>query len=419
MPMIQETLDYLNQLKRHTEGRQAILLRLSALEKQFHESHYRQQMAKACKGLTQTYEGRYFLLPNKDGLLILKDAPSESIDTSIHSLRMLMKDSQVIQGLDPIQGQSDLFTVWYDLADDYALFLSEMKGLIAGKLLLPSAIETLAEQTKRKPLKPTAQPETKSMSSGLKMVPVQAPSARAKDTPLDPERLHQLVQTIQVTDLEGLMQKQKVYASLPGKKAVTVMINHTVNFTQAIQRLMPSLEATPDRFLSRYLMAKLESQLLKNKPNLSNEKGIISSLTLSLDVLQSDMFKEFSQHVRSLQKSKLVLEFDLSDAIQNPDMFRQAMKTLHTDGYRTCLAGITPQAIDWLNLSQFDVEFYKIQLTEADEVTLDDEALIARLTWALNSIDKVKVILAGCDSQKAISFGRTCGLTLMQGTALP
>lgn len=416
MANTQVMLDYVNQLKRHTIGRTAVLVRLSALEKAFHESHYRQQMAMHLKQLASNNEGQYFMLPNFDGLVIVKNAKTDVIDTALNNVRHAVKDAALVRSLDPIQGVTDAFTVWYNLETHYPDLLDAITRILNDK---PVEIH-IPNQANNTPVKPTViQTETitKVKKPRGRLVPMPVIDMPEEEKPLDPESLLVLQRAIANADLEGLVKRQKIMAILPGQDPVPVMQQHFVSFDDVVKTYIPNIECTPDPYLSAYIAQQIDTRVMFNKPDISSQGVILSSVRLSLSSIISQGFDGFDA-VNAHQRKNIVIELDILAGMQNPALLNHALELLSDKGYKTCLGGIKPKAFHWLNIDRIPVDFYKIHCPMPNAEYLDDATFINQTKATLSKLELGKVILSGCDSEKVMKFGHTCGFTLMQGNLI-
>ncbi|MBL4836763.1 MAG: hypothetical protein JKY34_04230, partial [Kordiimonadaceae bacterium] len=196
---IDDMMDYVRQLRRHTDGRRALHIRLSSLEKHFREEHYRRFVASNFRTLISNATATMFALPNADVMLLCKDTPEDVLDAHLSNIRRKYKDSEVVAGINAVQGVSDAFVEWFDLEENYQGFYEYAHQLAeqlkAGKdapkknpnteTMLPKKSPGMLEINNRptERLKPAAR---------LKMVMVEASNEKAaKDTrELDIDLLH-------------------------------------------------------------------------------------------------------------------------------------------------------------------------------------------------------------------------------------
>lgn len=428
MANTQDMLDYVKQLKRHTEGRTAVIIRLSVLEKPFHESSYRQMMAACLTRLAQDYEGRYFVMPNRDGVVVVKEAHVDTIEMALNKVRASFAQSAVIKDLDPMQGVSDYFSSWYFLEKDYAKWQADMQKLVAAgsqPVDLGSAASgkpaTSANTGGAKTTKASQsedRPAMVRMPRSTRMVPVTPPKIDIPDKILNPESLLQLYTALKSTDLEGLLKSQWINAIVGTEAPQKVMLHRTVPFDAVVQMLVPNLEAQPDRILASFLMTLVDQRVVQSKPDMSSKNALLSSIKITLDTILSGAFASFDRSIDPASRKRVVIEIDMLDCIYNPAQMLRAMDQLSEMGYRTIIGGLEPHSFTWVDLSTLKVDFIKLRCRDQESDYTHDKELIKLVRDKVQSLAKARVILDGCDSPELIAFGQQCGINLFQGDAV-
>ena len=120
--IIDDMLDYVHALRRHTIGRRAFHIKLSALERHLQEPYYRRELASALRPLVQKNGARLFALPNADCIGITADATLNDLTGPMRDVHKRLKESEQLKALDPIVGVTDWFIEWFDLEQDYGDF---------------------------------------------------------------------------------------------------------------------------------------------------------------------------------------------------------------------------------------------------------------------------------------------------------
>jgi len=127
--IMDDLLDYVHRLRRHTIGRRAFHIKLSSLERPLHEPYYRREMASALRPLVQNKGARLFALPNADCVGVTAEATLNDLTSPMRDVHKRLKDSELLQALDPIVGATDWFIEWFDLEQDYADFAAYTQRL--------------------------------------------------------------------------------------------------------------------------------------------------------------------------------------------------------------------------------------------------------------------------------------------------
>jgi len=120
--IITDMQDYVYSLRRHTIGRRAFHIKLSALERYLQEPYYRRELASALRPLVQKKGARLFALPNADCVGITASATLNDLTAPMRDVHKRLRESEKLKTLDPVVGATDWFIEWFDLEQDYGDF---------------------------------------------------------------------------------------------------------------------------------------------------------------------------------------------------------------------------------------------------------------------------------------------------------
>jgi hypothetical protein len=423
---VQEMIDYVRQLRRHTEDRRAIHVKLSRLEKHFREEHYRRFAASALRPLITNNGATMFALPNADLVLMVQGARVDSIDTLLNHVRRKYRDAALLQNLDPVQGQSDAFVEWFELEEDYVGFRKYIEALGQslmgnaeteaatsagtqpdGKKTTPGRLEILARETQR--LAP---------SKKVKMVPIDAPVREEENRDIDPELLVQMVKAVRNADVGGMLRKQRVLAVLAGGQRQPVMIHKFVPRDVVFERLLNAPVSGENVWLDGYISDLLASRILFAAPNMANENSIASSIRATIKSIFDGSFDEFDQSLGAQPKSAVIVEFSAPDVLANFDLYKKAHAKLESAGFRLMISEVEIPALLWLNYASFEADFVKLRaphLPEGEWLSADLESHLKR---QIKNIGQARVILNECEKAEDVALGQRLGITLFQGAAV-
>ena len=424
-------VDFVKQLRRHVEGRRALHIRMSALERHFREEHYRLFAASALRGVIQRYGATMFALPNADLVLITKDARVDDIDPSLVTIRRKMRDSAVLAAIDPVQGVSDNFAVWFDLEADYDKFRTYVDQLCSFMRLGVQGANDTAEITNDEPEvaaepttatppanMPTESNQSRPKPSRIRMVPVTPPSKEILDRELDPELLLTLCKAMQGADVAGLLRKQFVKAVIGDAPPMSVLEHKFVPQALIYETLLTSRVQHANHWLEGYLDDLVARQVLLSTPSMPNETSLATSLKVTSGAVLSSAFDQFDRSVGQHPRSKVVLEFGAVDAIANPVQYLEASRQVVARGYRIAIGDLHPLAFLALDVEPMRAAFVKIVTPSGPIGDWLNSTTEMALHNKVERVGRARVILGGCDTSADIDLGRLLGITLFQGPAI-
>ncbi|UTW58661.1 hypothetical protein KFE96_17875 [Kordiimonas sp. SCSIO 12603] len=435
---VHEMLDYTKQLRLHTEGRRALHIRLSVLEKHLQEEHYRRFAAASFRTLKTDYGAASFSLPNNDLVLIVKDARVDVIDPMLNQVRLKFKEASALRTIDPIQGVSDAFVEWFDLEAEYDVFTKYVaklaQAVLEGKKIPASRNVSASKPKTKSKAKPDVNPDTgliKIAPQGdagaplpseppqkMKVSKIESPARKPQSKKLDPEMLLTLTKAITSADVGGLLRRQCVMAILGIQAPQMVMVHRWVPQQVVFDTFLKSKLTEVDPWLSGFLEDLIATRVLASDPNMENENSLASSLKVTAAGVLAREFDKFEEGLGNQSRGNIVLEFSSLDVTSNFAAYLAAREKLQTSGFKSCIAGVDPRALAWLNLGNLQSDFLKVMNPASTVETWLDRKEEDRIISIIEKIGSNRIILEGCHSSEDIILGQRLGITMFQGEAV-
>ena len=145
--------------------------------------------------------------------------------------------------------------------------------------------------------------------------------------------------------------------------------------------------------------------------------GQAFSVNLNVSTLQSPEFLEFDKSLKSGIRGSVVIELQLFDVFADLGSFMFARDYLRERGYKFCLDSTTQLSLPLIDREKLGFDLVKL-FWSAD---LYDQLKGPRsqdLRRATESIGSERLILARCDSERALEAGDSLGIMLYQGHLL-
>lgn len=399
--IVHSMMDYVHQLKRHTQSRRALHIRLSVLERHMQEPFYRREVASALRPLVTGKGAKLFALSNADCILVTHEATLDDIAPPVADIRKKLRDSETLAQMDPVVGISDQFIEWWDLETDYADFAAYTEQL-AEQLLLDF------------------QPKQKKPQRGTKgkATPKLSPPPEETERQLDAFILASVMRKLPNADVSSALREQTVMAVVGSNRPTPVLVHKYID-TFVLTSKLTGIDVTHhDRWLEGCLSEELAIKLLQLKPDLKNKSSMATCIRLTCAAIVSDVFDRFDATFKKAEKNAIVIEFSLVDILAHPRAYAAAYRKIESRGYKISLADVEPESLLWLDYEKLHATF--IKLRTPDGVTPDwlshdlEQDLIARIS----QIGRARVILAGCETDTDIRLGQQLGITLFQGKYL-
>jgi EAL domain-containing protein (putative c-di-GMP-specific phosphodiesterase class I) len=372
-------LEHLSALQDNSSGYYALHFHLSKLQV-VNRSEFQIKIAlNIMTDFFKQYEGTIFLCKDYDIFVIYKGNDRQLLEKAIFQLRYLFIDDPLAFIKENIENHR--FCTVYVLAFQWRDFYIACRKKI---LNVPSQEEY-----------------NENVQSEKKEIGLAALVALEKE--------------LESTDLSHTIRSQPVCASVEnvGLKPIFNEVYISMSHLRHAVKFEPDLVS--NKILFRYFTNILDKHLLNNIRTrlLVYPEGPIS-INLNINTILSDSFKEFDSLIKTLNKSAIVIEIDVTDVFSDIQSFIEARDYLKSLGYRICLDGLNNVSFVNIDRESLGVDLVKLQWNLELDTSLDDKQY-QKLIEAVKNCGPNRIILCHCDSRYAIDYGKALGLSLFQG----
>ncbi len=414
MPSTQDTFnklkDFLHQLERHTDGRRALHIKMSRLEKHLQEGHFRRASAAALRPLVEKHGAVIFPLPNSDIIIVTKTANLEDIGAVLSKVYRELNSSVIVAGLTVLPGVNDDFTTWYDLENDYQPLVNDVETLEELGVVAPNTtVAAPSSQSSKQP--------KKSMSR-VQYVDVNVPKATKVSRDLDPEMLLALTKVLNSADVTSFIEQTAITAIVEGHGSVPVMLHQYIPNSMIFDHLLKKTELRANPWFDGYLADFIADRMLRSDLSMTNAQSLASSLKVTVNSVMSEAFDNFNRSLGDIARSKVVLDFALNDMFANTVMFLSARDKIKELGFKYSISNLDLVSLGWANKELLAADFVKVRYPEGVSNYWLDSKRILVLKTRLKDMGIAKFILEGCGDQKTIARGQSLGFTMFQGSAV-
>lgn len=380
-------LDYLQRLGRNLEGRMAVHIHLSRLRPQNRQDHHIRIAAATFEGMVNNYEGQIFILSNMDLFFICRNAAIEDIDAAIMKVRYLFSEDPLSQG----DEEEDLarFCTWYNVETQHDELLDLVKSM--------------HRERERKARLAVASEKGQQRNRGSRKQ-------------LDPEQLGKLENFLRRADLSNLMRRQPVCAITPGNMNPQPVFRELyISIADLQQSVLPEFDLASNLWLFQHLTQTLDSRMLSMLVR-NDDTSIASSFSINLNVgtILSPPFLNFDSSLKAIARGTVVIELQKIDIFGDMGAYMFARDFMRERGYRICLDGLNHLTLQFIDRERLGLDLLKL-IWSPD---MADDLSGSRTTELKEHIDRcgrARIILTRCDSDEAIRFGQSLGITMYQG----
>jgi len=383
-------LDYAERLANHRSGRLAVHIHLSRLQPELRQDHHLRIAAETFDQLMKRHSGQLFRLSSGDMVVVVKGAKTSETDDAVFKLRYLFRQDPLF-AQEPEDGAPDPFATWYDLGTDYANFLSDVytliekwRKMIGNPLLsLPDDDDGEAEQAPKKPaIGPVELARAEAMLGSMDVAP--------------------FVQRHLACTIDETGQPRPAFC------------NYVISF-EAIERVLaPKHDLKAEPWLFQRMQEIVNPRILSELTEVARGSQLPIGIKLPIQTVLSPQFLKFHRDFRPKIGRLMVIEFDVVDVFVNTDTFFFARDFLRDRDYRVSVGGLSLQTFGLVNREAMDVDVEKVVWSPRIGQTLSPKG-IEQFSEAVTRAGVNRVVLANCDSRRALEIGMECGFRIFQG----
>ena len=324
-----------------------------------------------------------YMLFNADMVLICRNIPVEQTDEPIAKVRSLFREDPLTQTTDG--DMEDRFVSWYDLSsrDDYDRFYGTSEQLLAAAAAAARRAE--AQQ-----------------------------AAAAKGVPLTAVNLVEIERKMKTVRISDLIREQPALQIGIGGQAALLFRENYIAMTELRDRIAPGVNLFSSPWLFQYLTEVIDRKMLAliAQRELAGNRTAVS-LNLNINTVMGRDFQEFHQAVGD-NAAKIIVELQILDIFADMNAYTFARESLQKRGYRVVVDGVNPLALHFFDPGTLKADFVKVAWGPefAGEAS---GSQVAEAREVVSRTGKDKVILARVDTEHAVKWGLSLGVTRFQG----
>lgn len=418
-------LEYAKSLRRHTEGRRAVLVRFAVLTKYFRQPHHQRAATNEFAPLLRRFEGQMFTLANSDVLCVLKSARVADMDDAVLKVRFMVRDDENLKRMEA-QSEDDVLCRWFDIEKDYEEFLDfAQQRFETGEDpdSPPPPPETGPEDGKSG--QDTAAKKTPggngddavimTVRPGVVYKPISAPGKKGSQRDLSIADLDKLINAINAADLEPYLQRREVRLIAGSMEPRPVLTERFVPTGAMLDALMPNCRSIVDPLLSRRLREVIDRRTLTAIASIDDTGALATSLKTSVHTISSKEFQEFDKRCAPQGGQRIVLEFSLIDILLDSIAYLNVRAELRAKGYRVMISDMDPFAFVAVNRAELPADFEKVRWVKdfEDYRHARPQELFKEM---VEEAGNHRVILSSCNDVAGFDFGQAAGINLFAGS---
>jgi hypothetical protein len=177
---------------------------------------------------------------------------------------------------------------------------------------------------------------------------------------------------------------------------------------------MPVGKLASDRWLFQYFTRLLDLRMLDmlatERPS---DLTAYFSINLNISSVLSPEFAAFVESCPVNTRNTVVVELQKLDVFSDLGTFFYVRDMLRDHGFRLCLDGLTDLSLPFCDRGKLGLDMMKVRWRA--DILKDTHGASSEFADLIRRTDPTRVILCRADSDGAIQFGRSLGITMFQG----
>lgn len=363
-------LNALDRIAKNSAGYAVLYVNISKLKPKHRHPEFVKIFAKLFDSVVGTTKGSFFILSNGDFVILGRDITQEMVDVAVMQLRQGLSSDPIIHSHNSAE-----FATVYEFPENFADFYGYIEELM----------------------------QKSGEARGAEVL-------RSK-RPVEASEIEGVISQLDNFDIAEIVKRQSVIKIKGAGKFETMFQEFFVAVKDLSLKFDANLDLVANRWLFLYLSQALDKKTLAAFFASDLQKWPQQvSVNLNLSSVFSREFVDFAKNFLKPEQ-KVIVEVLLLDVFNNLPLYFEAKEILNKGGHKLLIDEVSPSALNMLNIKSLAPDMIKIfwePLLEYDTENEDLKQIIA-------DIGRENVILAKCDSDKALKWGVKYGITAFQG----
>ena len=363
-------LEALDRVAKNSTGYAVLYVSISKLKPKNRHPDFVKILARLFDSVVGSTRGAFFILSNGDFVILGKDITSATVDEAVNKLKEGLSSDPVIHGKNIHE-----FARVHEFPHGFKKFYQYIEDMSSLTLLTDYSYEWNQKRS------------------------------------LEPHEIEDIVTELDRIDIAEIVKRQSIMNIKSANNFEVSFQEFFVAVKDLALNFSNDIDLVANRWLFMYLTQALDKKTLSafRHAELNNWPKAIS-VNLNLSSIFSKEFEDFFTFLPSSHQ-QIIVEVKLMDVFNNLNLYRDAVKVLHENGHKVLFDEMSPAMMKMVNVELLNPDYVKIFW----EPLLGDGSSDEALKDIIKVIGRENVILAKCDSDKAVKWGVAHGISKFQG----
>jgi EAL domain-containing protein (putative c-di-GMP-specific phosphodiesterase class I) len=205
------------------------------------------------------------------------------------------------------------------------------------------------------------------------------------------------------------VRRQTAFKIEAGTSPEVAYREYFVSIVELSKSISPSIYLYSPRWLFQHFTQMLDSKMLGMLVDNVETLKTNVNININIPVIFTPSFDAFVDVMED--KQKITAEVQLKDVLRNVGEYHRAKKYLHDKNCNVAIDRIDYLALQMMDMTSLETDYIKLFWND-DILHINSDSELQR---AIDRIGAEKIILAHCDSEEAVEWGKKMGITKFQG----
>lgn len=361
-------LEALDRIAKNPDGNSVLYVNISKLKPKNRHPEFVKIFARLFDTIVGVVRGQLFILSNGDFAILGKNIADEMVEEAVKKIRLGLSSDPTVHGKDTTE-----FAGLYHFPEDFFRFYSRIE------LMLSDESQSLVIEKPKRAIKA--------------------------------EEVDDIGEQLELIEISEIVKRQSILKFLPERKHQIMYQEFFVAVKDLNAQIGQNIDVMGNRWLFLYLSQILDKKTL-NAFFASDIQVWPKYIGINLN-LSSVYSKEFVNLAKNFLKKdqKLIVEVQLMDVFNDIPLYFKVKELLHSGGHKLLIDSLNVSSLNMLDIKNLEPDLIKIFW----EPLLEDDLNNSRLKQVIQFMGVDNVILAKCDSNKALEWGLKYKLNSFQG----
>lgn len=210
-------------------------------------------------------------------------------------------------------------------------------------------------------------------------------------------------------NMAKFVRRQNAFKIEDGVNPEVAYREYFVSIIELSKSISPSIYLYSPRWLFQHFTQMLDTKMLGMLVDNVDTLTTNVNINLNIPVIFTPSFDLFVDVME--EKHKITAEVQLKDVLRNVGEYHRAKEYLHGRNCKIAIDRIDYLALQMMDMNSLETDYIKLFWND-DIIHINSDSELQR---AIDRIGADKIILAHCDSEEAVEWGKKMGITKFQG----